>query len=328
MGSLNTVVARFAPGVVALVNKVFDLADNTLTGTLAQFNTALSDGDFASRDGVETLTHKTLTSPALTTPTVSSPVITGTVTGAGVDTTAAASTLAKRDVNANLAADNFLAGCDSTVSAAGTTTLSINSAFHQLVTGSTTHTLALPTTSVPLGHAHLIDNQSTGNLTVNASGGANITTVIGGAAALVVAIAATPTTAAHWFFFRMYPSTSSATTASTAVIRDGNQNILANNWLSNSTSVTTSAGTNTLGVGSVRVWIYTGSTTHNCKLPTTSVIVGHAHVIINLSSGAVTVQSSGGETVATLTTGQSVTPMANTATPTTAAHWTIVSKNY
>lgn len=43
-----------------LTNKTVNLSNNTLTGTLAQFNTALSDADFASLTGIETLTNKTI----------------------------------------------------------------------------------------------------------------------------------------------------------------------------------------------------------------------------------------------------------------------------
>jgi hypothetical protein len=49
-----------------LTNKTINLSSNTLTGTTAQFNTALSDNDFATIDGTETLTNKTLTSPTIT----------------------------------------------------------------------------------------------------------------------------------------------------------------------------------------------------------------------------------------------------------------------
>ncbi len=46
-------------GTETLTNKSIDLASNTVTGTTAQFNTALSDGNFATQGGTETLTNKT-----------------------------------------------------------------------------------------------------------------------------------------------------------------------------------------------------------------------------------------------------------------------------
>jgi len=43
-----------------LTNKSISLTSNTLTGTTAEFNTALSDGSFATLAGTETLTNKTI----------------------------------------------------------------------------------------------------------------------------------------------------------------------------------------------------------------------------------------------------------------------------
>jgi len=43
-----------------LTNKTINLSSNTLSGTIAQFNTALSDADFATLAGSETLTNKTI----------------------------------------------------------------------------------------------------------------------------------------------------------------------------------------------------------------------------------------------------------------------------
>lgn len=48
-----------------LSNKTIALGSNTVSGTTAQFNSALSDGDFATLAGAETLTNKTLTQPTI-----------------------------------------------------------------------------------------------------------------------------------------------------------------------------------------------------------------------------------------------------------------------
>lgn len=54
-----------------LTNKTLALGSNTVSGTTAQFNTALTDGDFATLAGTETLTNKTLTAPVLANPSYS-----------------------------------------------------------------------------------------------------------------------------------------------------------------------------------------------------------------------------------------------------------------
>lgn len=58
-----------------LTNKTISLASNTITGNLAQFNTALTGADFATLAGSETLVGKTLTSPTITTPVITFPVM-------------------------------------------------------------------------------------------------------------------------------------------------------------------------------------------------------------------------------------------------------------
>ena len=68
-------------GSETLTNKTIDLTDNTLTGTLAELNTAISDESVVGRATTDTLTNKTLTSPVINT------TLTGTaaldLTGAG-----------------------------------------------------------------------------------------------------------------------------------------------------------------------------------------------------------------------------------------------------
>ena len=66
-------------GSETLTNKTISLASNTISGTTAEFNTALTDDNFATLAGTETLTNKTLTSPTLVTPALGTPA-SGTMT--------------------------------------------------------------------------------------------------------------------------------------------------------------------------------------------------------------------------------------------------------
>ena len=68
----RTVTFQDATGTVVLrdstdtlTNKSISLGSNTVTATLAQLNTAVSDADVATIAGTETLTNKTLTSPKI-----------------------------------------------------------------------------------------------------------------------------------------------------------------------------------------------------------------------------------------------------------------------
>lgn len=161
-----------------------------ITGTLAQFNTAVTDADFATIAGTETLTGKTLTTP----------VLNGTPTGTGVATAATASTLALRDASGNSTFANLIEGFTTTVTAAGTTTLTVASTFTQVFTGATTQTIVLPTTSIVAGQSYVIINNSTGIVTVQSSGLNTIVTMSGGTSAQFIALVATPTTAANWTY--------------------------------------------------------------------------------------------------------------------------------
>jgi hypothetical protein len=62
-----------------LTNKSIDLGNNTLTGSLAEWNSALQGDSFVSLTGSETLTNKTLTSPTINSPTISNVTATNLV---------------------------------------------------------------------------------------------------------------------------------------------------------------------------------------------------------------------------------------------------------
>lgn len=79
--SINTGTTADLSTAQTLTNKTIALGSNTVSGTTSQFNSALTDGDFATLAGSETLTNKTLTSPSMTSPTVSSGALTVSATG-------------------------------------------------------------------------------------------------------------------------------------------------------------------------------------------------------------------------------------------------------
>ena len=67
--AVSDAILASTAGSETLTNKTINFADNTITTTTANFNTALTDGDIATLAGSETLTNKTLTSPVINSPT-------------------------------------------------------------------------------------------------------------------------------------------------------------------------------------------------------------------------------------------------------------------
>jgi hypothetical protein len=95
--------------------------------------------------------------------------------------------------------NNIKMGYTTTATAAGTTTLTVASNYRQFFTGTLAQTIVLPVTSTLVtGIAYEIENNSTGLLTVNSSGGNLVGTVPAGVCAHAVCIGTTLTTAADW----------------------------------------------------------------------------------------------------------------------------------
>jgi len=132
-----------------------------------------------------------------------------------VTTSPTATSWAGWDSNSNMSANNFLAGGASVTSAAGTTTLTVDSSKNQIITGTTTQTVQMPVVStLVLYQTYIIYNTSTGNVTVNSSGGNLICTVYPNQSAEVICISITGTSASSWLALKNAFLSSSTTSAS------------------------------------------------------------------------------------------------------------------
>jgi hypothetical protein len=199
---------------------------NTLTGATQTFATGTSGTDFgivssgtshtfnipdasASNRGLLTTGSQTVSgvktfssAPNLSSLTVSQAIVTdGSKNMASLAYTAAAtaSTIASRDTNANTTFANVIEGYTTTVTAVGTTTLTVASNYQQFFTGSTTQTVVLPVTStLVLGQSYSIANVSTGVVTVQSSGANTIQTMASNSLLIVTCILTSGTTAASW----------------------------------------------------------------------------------------------------------------------------------
>lgn len=97
-------------------------------------------------------------------------------------------------------ANNVSPGFATTATAAGTTTLTVASKGIQAFTGSTTQTIVLPvvTTLPQAGFGFVVQNDSSGVLTVNSSGGNAVKVMPAGTRAIFTCILLTGTDAASW----------------------------------------------------------------------------------------------------------------------------------
>jgi len=117
-------------------------------------------------------------------------------------------TLSSLNVTGDVTAAGFTPGVTSTVSAAGTTTLTSTSNQTQILTGTTTQTYVLPNaTTLVLGMTFNFNNNSTGLLTIQTNGGSTLTTVPAGGY-LTVYLTANGTSAGTWDYQGLIPSNS------------------------------------------------------------------------------------------------------------------------
>lgn len=118
-------------------------------------------------------------------------------------------------------------------------------------------------------------------------------------------------------------SVTTAPTASSFAGWDANSNLSANNHINKLTSTATAAGTTTLTVASTYNQVFTGSTTQTLVLPVASTLAaGQGFWIQNVSTGVVTVQTSGSNSIQAMASNTSLfIDVINTAGGTGTASW-------
>lgn len=195
--------------------------------------------------------------------------------------------------NYPLEAPNFISGYATTATAAGTTTLIVASKYQQYFTGSTTQTVVMPVTSTLVtGQSWLIVNNSSGNLTVNASDSSLILTMTPNTQAVITCISTSVTSNAGWnnqyVLNQLTPSANNVGVVLTGFVGDAAAyffnyisgyifNTYYANLISMSQASTQLIGPTTINFGNVG-WI---ASTLNVGNRSTTSIIGNSVLFIN-----------------------------------------------
>lgn len=123
-------------------------------------------------------------------------------------------------------------------------------------------------------------------------------------------------------------ATPTIATASSFAAWDSNVNLPANSFIAGFATTATAAGTTTLTVGSAEQQHFTGTTTQTVVLPVVSTLtLGQSFTIYNASTGTVTVESSGANTIQVMAAGTQLIVTVILTTGTSAASWSTAYSN-
>ena len=193
----------------------------------------------------------------------------------------------------NISFNNTLPGFTTTATAAGTTTLTASSTYYQRFSGSTTQTVVLPSaTTMATGQGFVIDNDSSGNLTLQDGSAGALGIVVPGMAAYAFC-ENNSTTAGSWSGYMFVPGSgpSGQVTWGTAGLAMGGQTI-SSSVLSNPTitayletapTLTNSSTAVTLSLSSGTVLSYT--LTGNCTFTMPTATSGTSFIVKLIQDG-------------------------------------------
>ena len=237
--------------------------------------------------------------------------------GTGVTISSGASSLVLRDANSNITANSFLGGYNVITAAAGTTVLTVSSAYYQRISGSTTQTIQLPNaTTMVNGQGFTFDNDSSGTVTIVDSASTTIDTVPSGAYSYIF-VEDNSTSAGSWGKYALLPASYDFSNTSAnfgaAVLSNGTWNggtiasgyggtglttfTAANNALYSTSSSVLAAGTLPVAAGGTGQTTYTdgqlliGNSTGN-TLTKATLTAGTAVSVTN-AGGSITVANTG-----------------------------------
>ena len=201
-----------------------------------------------------------------------------------------------QDANGIVAWTNQAPGYTNTVTAAGTTTITASATYYQHFSGTTTQTLKLPDeTTIPIATGYIVDNDSSGNVTVQDSAGNTLATAIPGGAGWIYSLSNGSATG-NWAGYLLPPGNSA-----TAPLTWGTAGLnMAGQYLQGVTTLNmTGQLTNTVATGTAPFVV--SSTTQVANLnAATAGSVTNALTLNNGGSGAASGTTYNGSSAVTL----------------------------
>lgn len=181
------------------VDSMFGSGVESITGTTNQVFASSATGNVTLSLPQDIALGSTPTFAGLTLSSMPLSIASGGTDVTTVTTLPTPSAFAGWDANSNISANNVIAGFATTVSSAGTRTLTVASAKIQEITGTLTHTVVMPVVSTLVaGQAYEIINNSTGNVNVVSSGGNTIQLMAANTTLFIECMLTSGTSATSW----------------------------------------------------------------------------------------------------------------------------------